>query len=1063
VLDELLQNSFERNMKNTIRIAHIADIHIKGLARHAEHRQVFCDFDAKCEQLKVDHIFVAGDLFHTKTTGISPEYIDLLSWWLSDMARIAPVHIILGNHDGNLVNLSRQDAISPIVQALQNDRIHLYKQSGVYQFEEGYNWCVFSLFDEQGWERVAPTSDGINIACYHGPVSKAKTDSGWEVEGGTSIDMFEPYDITMLGDIHTTQFLGTRTIDGEQKPWIGYPGSCIQQNYSEENERGFFVWDIREKNSFDVSFHKLANPIPFVTLTWNNSITELHENARKYPIGSRFRIISHQKISQKDSSEIISFLKSDYKAAEVTFKSDSDAIRESALAATSSIVKKTDLRDVNTLMKLLKDFHSKKETDNFWAAVEQHVSKIVAQIGADDTPRNVKWSLDYLAWSNTYAYGEDNVINFSNLNGVIGIFGPNRSGKSSIIGTILYTLCNATDRGAIKNLNVINNKKDHCRGKALITVDGTQYAIERQTVKTENKRGIYAPTQLNVFKVENGIAEDLAGEQRNDTEKVIRQLIGLQEDYQMTSLSAQDDVKLFLAQGSAKRRQIISRFINLDIFDKMHALAKASFNDNKSALKLLPEREWSKLKNDFNQRSIEIDQQLVSIVDTINELAHALDELKEKRSKLVKERVITQTDVLSQTNKVKSLTAKVVELQSSIESNKSALAKSEDKIKKIANLKKDFDKVELTKQLEQLRELEMSILTLKHSYEKQKTSLEQSKKLSLQVESVPCDGKGVFAKCKFIKDACDARDKLVEQTELVESLKSEFDVASSSISKEVKNSLTDKLTKLEQLNDLETKLQSTIASTNILLVKSENQLETLTNDLDLATKTLEEYEKCVSPIDEKQIIAKEIDSCVAKQKTLDKERMKLATEQGKIQGDIEKLDSERQKRESLLSEMRLFEVITSAFSKHGIPSIIAATQLPIINTEIASILQGIVDFTIELEFDQESDSTEIYITDSEGKRIIELGSGMEKVIASIAIRVALINISSLPKTDMFIIDEGFGALDDLGVEACNRLLVSLKRYFKNIIVITHVEGVKDTADYVLDIVRKNGCANVVYN
>ena len=75
---------------------------------------------------------------------------------------------------------------------------------------------------------------------------------------------------------------------------------------------------------------------------------------------------------------------------------------------------------------------------------------------------------------------------------------------------------------------------------------------------------------------------------------------------------------------------------------------------------------------------------------------------------------------------------------------------------------------------------------------------------------------------------------------------------------------------------------------------------------------------------------------------------------------------------------------------------------------------------------------DIYINYGDSKRIIELASGMEKMMASLAIRVALINVSSLSKTNMLIIDEGFGTLDETNLEACNRLLVSLKKWFKNI-------------------------------
>ena len=61
---------------------------------------------------------------------------------------------------------------------------------------------------------------------------------------------------------------------------------------------------------------------------------------------------------------------------------------------------------------------------------------------------------------------------------------------------------------------------------------------------------------------------------------------------------------------------------------------------------------------------------------------------------------------------------------------------------------------------------------------------------------------------------------------------------------------------------------------------------------------------------------------------------------------------------------------------------------------------------------------------------------------------------------MLIIDEGFGALDEMNVEACSRLLNSLKRWFKNILVISHVDAVKDSVDNVLDITQREKNAYV---
>lgn len=196
-----------------MRISHIADVHVRGLSRHAEYVEVFTEFARQCKEKNVDHIFVGGDIFHTKTSGISPEYIDFMRWWLSTMAEASHVHLTLGNHDGNLVNSSRQDAVSPIVAALANPRVHLYKESGTYKFAEGYNWCVFSLFDTEGWDRVKPISGDVNIACYHGPVHGAKTESDWLIEDVITVDFFKDYDFVFLGDIHRTQYLGYKEVE----------------------------------------------------------------------------------------------------------------------------------------------------------------------------------------------------------------------------------------------------------------------------------------------------------------------------------------------------------------------------------------------------------------------------------------------------------------------------------------------------------------------------------------------------------------------------------------------------------------------------------------------------------------------------------------------------------------------------------------------------------------------------------------------------------------------------------------------------------------------------------
>jgi DNA repair exonuclease SbcCD ATPase subunit len=1047
-----------------VKIAHTADVHWRGLSRHDEYRQVFEAFVKDCKKNKVDHIFVGGDIFHTKTTGISPEYIDQLTWWLETMVKIAEVHLTLGNHDGNLTNLSRQDAVSPIVQALNNPKIHVYKKSGAYEFHPGYNWCVYSLFDEEGWKSVTPQSGKVNIACYHGPVQGSVTEVGWEMEG-MNLEFFKEYPFVFLGDIHQMQHLGYRDcLDGKKKPWISYPGTPIQQNYAEELEHGYLLWDIDDHRTWDVSFKKLPNPKPYVTIPWNGSIEDLISSASKHPDGTRFRIRSSDALGQKDFSLINESLRSVKSATEVTFKSDF-IVDKSVVKTNSVMLEKADLRNSDVLLKLIKDYYSGTQvTEEQWKIVSEQVKSCLSAVtAAEETVRNSKWSLRYLEFDNMFAYGEGNSINFDKLNGIVGVFGPNRIGKSSIIGTLMYSLFNATDRGPMKNIHVCNIRKPYCSSKAIINHDGVDYVVERQTTKSENKKGVInASTALNVFKIrDDGEADDLAGEQRTDTEKVIRALIGNQEDFMMTSLAAQGETNQFISQGSTRRRAVLSRFLDLDIFDKMHESSNRELATYKSQLKNYPDREWSSIIQQGQNAIIEIDKRIGDLHQQIKEKQQVISQLQIELSKHAGTPV-TKIQVETFAKQLANLEQCYKNCLIDISHFESEIEESNKKLKTIELVKSENDVGELRSQLAALKDLESSLSSLNFIYEKENTLFAQQKKSLKILDEVPCGDD--YPTCKFIKDAHVNKSKLSDQQVKVEQAQKKLEKAKKAFEEAGNENLVARLEKMEKLMSLETKLLLDIS-------KKENELEKSrllgsSQELELKNakeklKTLEEALKnednaeAVSIKSNIEDISRAIDSLTA-------DKIDAATRKGKLTANLEKVNEEKNARNSLLEKMKVHELVTVAFSKKGLPLIITKSQLPVINAEIAKILSGIVDFTIELENDESTDSSEIYINYGDSRRIIELCSGMEKTIASLAIRVAMINVSSLPQPDIFIIDEGFGTLDDASVEACNRLLVSLKRHFKTILIITHVDGVKDIVDHVLEITKNEKDSRVVF-
>ena len=93
-------------------------------------------------------------------------------------------------------------------------------------------------------------------------------------------------------------------------------------------------------------------------------------------------------------------------------------------------------------------------------------------------------------------------------------------------------------------------------------------------------------------------------------------------------------------------------------------------------------------------------------------------------------------------------------------------------------------------------------------------------------------------------------------------------------------------------------------------------------------------------------------------------------------------------------------------------------------------------------------------------RPLEMGSGAEKTIAAMAIRLALLSVSNLPKGDIFILDEPGVALDEENMEGFIRLLELIKTYFKTVLLISHLDSLKDCVDMQLTIENNNGYAHV---
>ena len=144
---------------------------------------------------------------------------------------------------------------------------------------------------------------------------------------------------------------------------------------------------------------------------------------------------------------------------------------------------------------------------------------------------------------------------------------------------------------------------------------------------------------------------------------------------------------------------------------------------------------------------------------------------------------------------------------------------------------------------------------------------------------------------------------------------------------------------------------------------------------------------------------------------------------------------------------------------NGISYNIIKDKLPIINEEISKILANIVDF--EVFFDNTDNKLNIYIKHPMyDPRPLTLASGAEKTLASMAIRLGLIAITNLPKSTIFILDEPATALDAEHMAGFISLLDMIKDQFKIVLLVSHLDSLKDVVDMTIDIDKIDGFAKV---
>ena len=1051
----MIRKTLSVGFENLKHIHHFADIHIRNLKRHTEYRQVFQKVYSKVKENKDNSIIVlAGDIVHAKLD-MSPELIDLTSDFFTKLSKIAPLIIIPGNHDCNLNNRYRMDALQPIVNALSNPKIHYLTKSGEYIVADT-SLVLFSVFDDPSkYPKAKDIKAKTKIAMFHGSVEKSQTDLGFRLFNcDLNTTAFKGYDISLLGDIHKRQFL-------DLKKTIGYPGSLMQQNHGEDLIKGYLQWDVVKRKAV---FKRVINDFGYYTLDIVKGKYKKYDNM---PYKPRLRIRINE-TTQAEVETIVAEIKKTRKVADFTV-TRMDTLSSMKSGDRGLGIDIGDIRNPRFQNELIVDYLKR----NYFLDKEMliRVKKInkdlQAQLQPLDVSRNINWRPKRFEFSNMFSYGPNNVIDFTNLRGVVGVFAPNAAGKSSLLDALAFCLFDKSSR-TWRAANVMNNKKSTFNCKLTFDIGGVDYYIERKAKKDKNGN---VRVDVNFVTTDDtGNEVSLNGEQRRETNQIIRSYLGDFEDFILTALSLQNNNTAFIDKSQSERKDLLAQFLDINVFEELYLLASDTVSDMESLLKEFK-------KTDLTVQLAEAEIEVESI--------------GKKYSKQKKEK--SEVDGISKklNSQIISLAKKTVDIDLDIQDigalNKNR-AELEVKISRsnteMVNLQKieNKNKEEYSSIKKKLHEFAHSEIEKKHDIV---VELKETKRYySGEIEKLKIDVSHKLEKLRKLDnfdydEAClfcvkNAQIFAIDVFNTKKELNSDKVLATKYINKATE--VKDELSFYDYVKEEFEQYKIIISRLDALKTKHVNlksQLSDLTYINRGYTESLEKIENKILQYNKSREIIKEnkeleetIELIQSELDTVNSELGELEISLLDLHGRSKIYETQRKnildtisKAKELEEEYRAYEYYLDAIKRDGVPYELISKVIPHLEAKINDILSQIVEFNMVLETDGKHINGYI-VYDEDNIWPLELTSGMEKFIASLAIRTALVSVSSLPRPNFMAIDEGFGNLDADNLNSMFMLFDYLKLQFDFLLIITHIDTMRDVVDSLIEIKNVGGYSNI---
>ena len=398
-----------------------------------------------------------------------------------------------------------------------------------------------------------------------------------------------------------------------------------------------------------------------------------------------------------------------------------------------------------------------------------------------------------------------------------------------------------------------------------------------------------------------------------------------------------------------------------------------------------------------------------------------------------------------------------------IKSQKKLIKETNQKINKV-------DEKDLKSKLSELQKNESVIIKLNNDLKVKELEIQHAQKMVSKLDKHEWD-----PNCKY----CMANPWLHETKEIADLLP-DLNLQEKEIKDSIKKFNDDiqniKELKVEEKLNLLRSLEKLLADYEKTLVNMEHDLQRYRWDIDSLSKEISSKKKQLARsikqkdnIEFNKIKNSEIQEIRDEITTVNTDLTQLDSNLLTLSGKLKMAEKSRQdandgidRLKELEQQYRGYEYYQKAVIRDGVPYHLISKALPQIESEINNILNQIVDFTIVLHTDGKNINGYI-VYDDDNYWPLELTSGMEKFISSLAIRTSLINVSNLPRPNFLAIDEGFGVLDSDNLNSMFMLFDYLKSQFGFLMCISHIDAMRDIVDKLIEIKKVNGYSEIDFS